>query len=115
MLAQLEPMHDAVPPQIDGADQLKHPLTSLVQVSTCVPTQRVTPALAQAFVVEHAVHAVPLQYCWLAHDAAADQARHPFESAVHVCICVPLHWVAPAVEQALVVEHALQVVPLQYC
>lgn len=61
------------------------------------------------------MHAVPVQNCWPAHEAGADQARHPLLSDAQVCTFEPLHCVAPLAEHAPVDEQAVQALPLQYC
>ena len=82
-----------------GAEKLRQPFTSTVQVCTLLPEHCVVPASTQ--VLLQAMQAAPLQYLPEPQDVAAEGLRQPFESAVHVCTCDPEHWVAPASKQVL--------------
>src|ERR1700682_64334 len=89
-----------------GALSERQPFASAEHVCTCAPEQWVEPGLEQ--VLAHATHAfaAALQNRCAPQEAAADQARQPFASAVHVWTCGPEHCVAPALRQVL-----LQFVP----
>src|SRR3954467_3714661 len=82
-----------------GAPKERQPFASAVHVCTWVAEHSDAPMAAQVFTHATQAFAPALQKLPVAQGAAAERARHPLASAVHVCTSVPEHCVAPALAQ----------------